>query len=89
MSTVDLAGARWRKSSRSNGEAGSNCVEVALATADWRKSSFSNGEAGSECVEVAFAGPAAALRDSKNPAGPALVIPAASFQHCLRGVAGG
>lgn len=30
MSTVDLSGARWRKSSRSNGEAGSNCVEVAF-----------------------------------------------------------
>jgi hypothetical protein len=61
---------------------------VDLAGARWRKSSFSGGEAGSECVEVAFAGPAAALRDSKNPGGPALVLPMASFQHSLRGVAG-
>jgi hypothetical protein len=30
MSSTDLAGARWRKSSHSNGQA--NCVEVAAAT---------------------------------------------------------
>jgi len=29
-STVDLAGARWRKSSRSGGETNNECVEVAL-----------------------------------------------------------
>lgn len=60
---------------------------VDLVGARWRKSSFSNGEAGSECVEVAFAGPATALRDSKNPEGPVLVVPATSFQHCLTGLA--
>lgn len=87
MSTVDLFGARWRKSSRSGGEENSDCVEVALVAADWRKSSFSNGEENSVCVEVAFAGPAAALRDSKNPGGPVLVLPAASFRHCLSAVA--
>jgi hypothetical protein len=36
-----------------------------LATARWRKSSYS--DASNTCVEVAFAGPAVALRDSKNP----------------------
>lgn len=87
MSTVDLSGARWRKSSRSNGEENSDCVEIALVAANWRKSSFSGGEENSECVEVAFAGPAAALRDSKNPAGPVLVLPATSFRHCLSTVA--
>jgi len=56
---------------------------VDLAGARWRKSSFSGGESGSECVEVAFVGPAAALRDSKNPGGPILLVPAASFQQCL------
>lgn len=86
MSTVDLAGARWRKSSRSGSESGSDCVEVALVTAGWRKSTFSTGEAGSNCIEVAFVGPAAALRDSKNPDGPALVVPVSTFQRCIDAV---
>lgn len=29
-STVDLAGVRWRKSTRSSGETNNECVEVAL-----------------------------------------------------------
>lgn len=36
----------------------------------WRKSSYSGGDNG-DCVEVAYAG---AVRDSKNPAGPALRV---------------
>jgi hypothetical protein len=36
----------------------------------WRKSSYSAGNNG-ECVEVSYAG---AVRDSKNPAGPALRV---------------
>ena len=39
-----------------------------LSTARWRKSSRSGGEGGA-CVELANVG---AVRDSKNPAGPAL-----------------
>lgn len=39
-----------------------------LATAAWRKASRSGGEGGN-CIELAWAG---AVRDSKNPAGPAL-----------------
>jgi len=38
---------------------------------DWRKSSFSG--TGGNCVEVRQ--DLAAIRDSKNPAGPALVVP--------------
>ncbi|MDQ2883697.1 MAG: DUF397 domain-containing protein [Actinomycetota bacterium] len=53
---------RWRKSSRS-GEEG-NCVELA-----WRKSSRSGHD--SNCVELA----PGAIRDSKNPAGPVLLVP--------------
>jgi hypothetical protein len=42
-----------------------------LATAEWRKSSFSGG---GNCVEVARNLPGIiAVRDSKNPNGPALV----------------
>lgn len=56
MSTVDLFGARWRKSSFSSGGGDDNCVEAALA------------------------GTVAALRDSKNPSGPILVIPTSAWQ---------
>ena len=40
--------------------------------AQWRKSSYS-GNTGN-CVEVSGLGPAIAIRDSKNPAGPALAF---------------
>jgi hypothetical protein len=50
----------------------------------WRKSSFSGGEGGGNdnCVEVALAG-SAAVRDSKNTAGPILVLPAATWRALL------
>ncbi|WP_405712849.1 MULTISPECIES: DUF397 domain-containing protein [unclassified Streptomyces] len=45
----------------------------------WRKSSHSGNESGS-CVEVLDNHPSGIpVRDSKNPHGPALVIPAASW----------
>jgi uncharacterized protein DUF397 len=51
-----------------------------LTGAAWRKSSFSSGNGGA-CVEVAIVSGATeggrglvALRDSKDPAGPALVF---------------
>lgn len=62
VSTVDLTGAVWRKSSRSG--AGGNA----------------------NCVEVAFAGPAVAVRDSKNPHVAALAVPAASWAAFLQRV---
>ncbi|WOX09146.1 DUF397 domain-containing protein [Streptomyces sp. N50] len=46
MSTADLT---WFKSSYS-GDAGGQCLEVAL---EWRKSTYS-GDAGGECLEVAL-----------------------------------
>ena len=45
----------------------------------WHKSSRSNGD-GNVCVEIAFLPGLAAARDSKNPAGGALVVPARAWQ---------
>ena len=49
-----------------------------LSRAHWRKSTRSNGSG--NCVEVADnLGEIVAIRDSKDPAGPALVVAPASF----------
>ena len=45
-----------------------------LSTARWRKSTRSSDS--NTCVEVAFVGQAVGLRDSKNPTGPVLALPA-------------
>ena len=59
----------WRKSSYSSANGGA-CVEVGV----WRKASYSSANGGN-CVEVAR-GPASAVavRDSKDPDGPRLVV---------------
>lgn len=50
-----------------------------LSAARWRKSSYSNTNGGS-CVEIADDFPGLVpVRDSKNPHGPALLIPAAAW----------
>jgi hypothetical protein len=67
---------RWRKASRSS-NTGANCVEVAGNPA-WRKASRS-GNTGGNCVEVAGAVAGWAVRDSKNPAGPVLVLGGSAF----------
>jgi hypothetical protein len=60
-----------------------------LAAASWRKSSRSNGSGGNNCVEFAELDTAVAVRDSKDPSGPALVFSPvgwASFvNHAKRG----
>ncbi|MER5971222.1 DUF397 domain-containing protein [Streptomyces sp. NPDC002055] len=60
-----------------------------LSTANWRKSSYSNSNGG-ECVEVAdgITG-LIPVRDSKNPDGPALVFPAASWASFVDAVRDG
>ncbi|MFC9994362.1 DUF397 domain-containing protein [Nocardia sp. NPDC127526] len=59
-----------------------------LAAARWFKSSRSG--AGKECVEVAFlAGERVGVRDSKNPAGPALVFGARDWDSFTAGIANG
>ncbi|GAA0915365.1 DUF397 domain-containing protein [Nonomuraea longicatena] len=57
-----------------------------LSHAVWRKSSMSNGQGGA-CVEVARNLPdIIAVRDSKNPGGPALVFTHAEWAAFLDGV---
>jgi hypothetical protein len=92
---MDVTGAAWRKSSYS-GDNGGNCVEVAnvwrksshsgdnggdcVEVANvWRKSSHS-GDNGGACIEVGTTGRAVAIRDSKDPAGPALAFAPRSWQ---------
>ncbi|MFF7181393.1 DUF397 domain-containing protein [Streptomyces sp. NPDC008121] len=87
MREHSLSNARWFKSSYSNGSGG-DCVEVTydLAGAAWRKSSYSNGEGGS-CVEVLDHIPGVVpVRDSKNPAGPALLVPAPAWAAFVAGL---
>lgn len=50
----------------------------------WRKSSFSAGTEHGNCVEVAWPQPLVAVRDSKNPTGPTLSFPRATWTYCTR-----
>jgi len=48
----------------------------------WRKSTYSNGS--SSCVETATVPGAVAVRDTKDPAGPQLAIPASTWSAFTR-----
>ncbi|MEF9882647.1 DUF397 domain-containing protein [Streptomyces sp. P9-A4] len=79
---------RWRKSSYS-GDTGGNCIECApLGSAAWRKSSFS-GPNGGECIEIADLTAHVAVRDSKNPGGPAFLATPAAFAEFVSAAAEG
>ncbi|MEU4268268.1 DUF397 domain-containing protein [Streptomyces sp. NPDC026092] len=87
MREYDLSNAHWFKSSYSNGQGG-DCVEVSYDFADaaWRKSSHSDGNGG-DCLEVLDDIPGVVpVRDSKNPAGPTLIVPAAAWAAFVAGV---
>jgi hypothetical protein len=84
----ELTGVMWRKSSRS-ANAGGNCVEVGAVP--WRKSSRSQG-GGANCVELGPVGGGTervAVRDSKDPAGPAFVFDAPQWTAFLAAVKSG
>ncbi|WP_131743047.1 DUF397 domain-containing protein [Actinomadura roseirufa] len=49
-----------------------------LSAASWRKSSHST-DIGGDCVEVAALAPTVAMRDSKDPDGPALSLSRKGF----------
>ncbi|GAA2427146.1 DUF397 domain-containing protein [Actinomadura vinacea] len=54
-----------------------------LSAVRWRKSSHSTGQGG-DCVEVANIAPAIAVRDSKDPDGPKLILDAADWRVLAR-----
>ncbi|MFE9394976.1 DUF397 domain-containing protein [Streptomyces flavidovirens] len=89
MDTIqNLTGARWRKSSYSS-DTGGDCVECApLGAAAWRKSSYS-GDTGGCCVEIAAQPCRIAVRDSKNPEGPAFAVAPAAFAAFVTAAAEG
>lgn len=79
----DLTGAKWRKSSYS-GTTGGECVECApLGVTAWRKASYSS-DTGGDCVEVATQPCRVAVRDSKNPGGPAFTVAPEAFTAFVR-----
>jgi hypothetical protein len=60
-----------------------------LSSAEWRKSSYSSSTGG-QCVEVALSLPGVvAVRDSKNPAGPALAFTSDEWRAFLAGARDG
>ncbi len=59
-----------------------------LTGAQWRKSSYSNGNGG-DCVEVADLDTHRAVRDSKKPTGPALMVTAVTWAAFTAGVRAG
>lgn len=61
---------------------------VNLNQARWFKSTRS-GPNCDNCVEVAFVNEAIAVRDSKNPAGPALIFTAAEWDAFVGGAKDG
>ncbi|MGH3718445.1 MAG: DUF397 domain-containing protein [Pseudonocardiaceae bacterium] len=73
MTAPEPAGIVWHTSSYSGSAA---CVEVA-----WRTSSYSGS--GSACVEVAPTPERVLVRDSKDPAGPALALPPSTWRTFL------
>ena len=61
---------------------------IDLSRAQWFKSTRS-GPNCDNCVEVAFVEQAIAVRDSKNPAGPALIFAAAEWDAFVGAAKGG
>ncbi|MFE9361277.1 DUF397 domain-containing protein [Streptomyces sp. NPDC006978] len=82
----NLKSTPWRKSSYS-GSTGGECVECTVTGgAAWRKSSYS-GTNGGDCVEVADGCSASVpVRDSKNPAGPVIVMSTDAWQAFVDGL---
>ncbi|MGH3802420.1 MAG: DUF397 domain-containing protein [Pseudonocardiaceae bacterium] len=74
MTAPEPDGIVWHTSSYSGN--GGNCVQVG-----WRTSSYSGN--GGNCVQVAPAPNRVLVRDSKDPDGPALAVPAVAWRAFL------
>lgn len=59
-----------------------------LSKARWRKASRSSAS-GSDCVELAHASKVIAIRDSKNPDGPKLLLDRTAWQELTHRVGSG
>ncbi|MFC7920264.1 DUF397 domain-containing protein [Streptomyces cinereoruber] len=59
-----------------------------LTGARWRKSSYS-GDTGGNCIEIADLAAHIAVRDSKNPEGPAFLATPAAFTAFVTAAAEG
>ncbi|GAA3099521.1 DUF397 domain-containing protein [Streptomyces rectiviolaceus] len=58
-----------------------------LGDCAWRKSSYSGGgSGGGDCIEVADLPHRTAIRDSKNPSGPALAFTSAAWDGFVTGI---
>ncbi|MGH3067705.1 MAG: DUF397 domain-containing protein [Streptosporangiaceae bacterium] len=55
-----------------------------LRGAAWRKSSYSNGA--TQCVEAASIGGLTAIRDSKDPEGPVLLLAGTQMRGLVHGI---
>lgn len=55
-----------------------------LRSAAWRKSSYSNGA--TQCVEAASIGGLTAIRDSKDPEGPVLLLAGRQMRALVRSI---
>ena len=51
---------------------------------EWRKSSYSGSDG--NCVEIAWPDDQVAVRDSKQPAGPTIAFPTATWQAFVNDV---
>ncbi|WP_433229680.1 DUF397 domain-containing protein [Actinomadura formosensis] len=80
---MDLKNVHWQKSSHSASNGG-NCVELAsIPATNWRKSTHS-GPNGGNCIELADAAGVVAVRDSKDPDGPILLLTRAALRTAVR-----
>lgn len=59
-----------------------------LSEATWRKASRS-GENGGDCVELAALPDAVAVRDSKNPDGPVLLLRPSALREAVQAASDG